>query len=204
MANQPQPNKDGAGKNPGDGRFEYRVWGKHKKARRRLAELADEEIRERVDDCYLLTDDPSWNAKVRDDTLKLKHLVAEDKGFEHWASGTYRSSDDTPSPFDDLYEELDLDRVRSKKPYNLKQAVESLDPKSGIRAVFVSKQRRRYRIGDIRAEVTDVKVKETGEKLTTLVIEGDNLKDLVALRKQLGLKGEPNTPVHLAIDDEAE
>ncbi|MEM9653993.1 MAG: hypothetical protein AAGA65_18010 [Actinomycetota bacterium] len=180
-------------------RFEYRVWGKHTRACRLLAKMADEETRERVDDCYLLVDDPSWNAKVRDDTLKVKELIAENRGFERWASSKHRSSDDAPSPFDELYEELDLDRVRSKKPFNLSDAVAALDPDLGVRAVFVTKRRRRYQVGSLRAEVTNVKITDTGESLRTVAIEGDDLDELVALRKKLGLRDEPNTPVHRAI-----
>ena len=43
---------------------------------------------------------------------------------------------------------------------------------------------------------------ETGEVMRTLSIEGDDLRALVRLRKQLGLKGETNTPVHQAIDED--
>lgn len=183
-------------------RFEYRVWGKHTGACRLLAKLADEETRERVDDCYLLIDDPSWNAKVRDDTLKVKELITENKGFERWASSKHQSSDDAPSPFDELYEHLDLDRVRDSKSFNLLDAVAALDPDLGVRAVFVTKRRRRYRIGSLKAEVTNIKITETGESLRTVAIEGDDLDELVALRKKLGLRDEPNIPVHQALDDE--
>lgn len=195
MAKKPQPPEVDTGK----AKFEYRVWGKHRKARRLLEELADETYREQVDDCYLLVDDPSWNAKVRDNTLKVKQLLTEDKGFERWASGKYHSADAAPSPFDELYDELDLDRA-GKKAYDLVKAVEQLDPKLGVRAVFVTKDRRRYRVGDLRAEVTDVEIEGSKETLRTLAIEGDDLDQLVSLRKKLGLRGEPNTPVHQAID----
>ncbi len=183
----------------GNPRFEYRVWGRHAKAQRRLAKLADHETQERINDCYLLTDDSTWNAKVRDNRLKLKRLVAERKGFERWVSGNYYASDEAPAPFDELCDELDLERVRSKGSYNLTAAIDGLDPELGIRAVFVTKRRRRYRIGPLRAEVTDIVIKETQESLTTLAIEGENLGELIALRKELGLKSEPNVPVHQAI-----
>ena len=181
-------------------RFEYRVWGEHRKARKALRKMADTETRERVDDCYLLVDDPTWNAKVRDDTLKVKQLVSERKGFERWVSAKHRSSKSAPSPFDDLYDDLDFDRLRSKKKYTIAKALKKLDPDSGIRPLFVSKKRRRYTVGELRAEVTDIEILDTGEVLRTLSIEGDDLADLVKLRKALGLKGETNTAVHTAID----
>ncbi len=183
-------------------RFEYRVWGKHTRACRMLAKVADEETRELVEDCYLLVDDPSWNAKVRDDTLKVKELITENRGFEQWASSKHRSANDAPSPFDELYEQLDLDRVRRSDKFDLSDAVAALDPELDVRAVFVTKRRRRYRIGSLRAEVTNIKISETGESLRTVAIEGDDLDELVALRKKLGLRDEPNIPVHQVIADE--
>ena len=64
---------------PTGARFEHRVWGKQRKARKLLAKLATEQTTERVNDCYLLSDDPAWNAKIRNNTLKIKQLVAERK-----------------------------------------------------------------------------------------------------------------------------
>ncbi|MEO1064713.1 MAG: hypothetical protein AAFZ07_25115 [Actinomycetota bacterium] len=180
-------------------RYEFRVWGKHRKARRALARLADEETSETVDDCYLLVDDPTWNAKVRDDTLKLKHLVAEDRGFERWSSQHHRSSSTTPTPFDEIFEALRLDRPQRGKSFDITKAVKRLDG-SDVRAVFVVKRRRRFRVGELRAEATDIELTDSGEVLHTLSIEGDDLDALRALRKQLGLRDEPNVAVHQAID----
>jgi hypothetical protein len=189
--------------NTDDARYEYRVWGEHRKARKLMGKLASDETRDRVQDCYLLVDDPSWNAKVRDNTLKIKQLVAEDKGFEQWVSGRHRSSDSAPSPFDTLFDELRLDRPQKGKPYDLSRAVEQLNPDLGVKAVFVTKKRRRFRIGSLRAEVTDIEIDGTGELLRTLSIEGDDLDELVSLRKKLGLREQPNVAVHQAIDNEA-
>ncbi len=183
-------------------RYEFRVWGAHRKARKKLARLASEVTTEKVKDCYLIVDDHSWNAKVRDNTLKIKQLVSADKGFEQWSRDKHRSSDTAPSPFDQLFDELRLERPQQGKSYDLARAVANLEPGSGVRAVFVTKNRRRYRIGDLRAEATDIKILETGEVLRTLSFEGDNLKELVALRKQLGVRGEPNIAVHQAIESE--
>jgi hypothetical protein len=174
---------------PRRARYEFRVWGEHRKACKKLARMASEETTERVKDCYLIIDDHSWNAKVRDNTLKVKQLVAEDKGFEKWSRDKHHSSTTAPSPFDELFDDL-------------RKAVAKLGPDSGVRAVFVAKDRRRYRIGDIRAEVTDIEILETGDVLRTLSFEGDSLEDLVALRKELGVKNEPNLAVHQAIENE--
>lgn len=187
---------------PSRARYEFRVWGEHRSARKKLARLASEATTEKVKDCYLIVEDPSWNAKVRDNTLKIKQLVAEDKGFERWSRDEHLVSDTTPSPFDQLFDDLRLDRPQRGKSYDLAKAVAKLDPKSGVRAVFVTKRRRRYRIGEVRAEVTDIEIHETSEVLRTLSFEGDDLKELVALRKELGVKHEPNVAVHQAIENE--
>ena len=182
-------------------RYEYRVWGKHRKARKLLARLATSFSEEQFDDCYLLSDDPAWNAKVRNNTLKIKQLVAEDRGFERWKSRRYRSSAVTPTPFDDVFDDLRLDRPQRGKSFDIEKAARSLDPELGIRPVLVSKRRRRYEVGDLLAEVTDIKVKGEPRVLRTLSIEGDDLDELAALRRKLGLKGEPNVAVHRAIDE---
>lgn len=180
-------------------RFEYRVWGKYSKARKMLRKMADDTVTESFDDCYLLIDDPAYNAKVRNNTLKVKELVNNRKGFEHWVSDKHRTADTAPSPFDDLYADLKLHKL-GKKGFDLPKAVKKLGPKSGVRAMVVTKERRRYFIGELKAEVTDIEIHDTNEVLRTLSIEGDDLAELVKLRKKLGLKGESNTPVHQAID----
>jgi hypothetical protein len=64
----------------------------------------------------------------------------------------------------------------------------------------VSKQRRRYRVGDLRAESTDITIAETGDVLHTLSIEGDDLDQLRSLRRRLGLHGHENIAVHNALE----
>ncbi len=187
----------------GSARFEYRVWGDHGCARAMLSELAEDERAERVDDCYLLVDDPAWNAKVRNDALKIKQLVEEDRGFERWVARKHRSADTAPSPFDDLFDELGLDGLDDDE-YDLAAAVALLPASRAVRAVFVTKHRLRYRIGCLRAEATDVVIQPSGEVLRTLAIEGDDLDELEALRARLGLVDEPNTPVHQAIEGDGE
>lgn len=101
-----------------------------------------------------------------------------------------------------IYEALKLDRLRSKKRFSLEDALKGLENHDGVRAVQVTKRRRRYVLGEMKAEVTDVEIHTTGEVVRTISIEGGNLRDLVKLRKTLGLKGESNTAVHQYIDDE--
>lgn len=181
-------------------RYEYRVWGRHESAREILAALASDSTDERIKDCYLIGDDASWNVKVRNNRLKVKQLIAEHQGFESWSSDRPRSAKATPSPFDELFEQLRLDRPQRGKSYDLQKAVSRLGPDSGTRAIFVVKHRRRYTVGGLRAEATDIEIIDTSEVLHTLAIEGDDLDELVALRLQLGLCDTQNTAVHEAID----
>ncbi len=184
-------------------RYEYRVWGEHRKARKKLERMATKELHQTIEDCYLLGDDPEWNAKVRNDSLKVKQLVGTDRGFERWTSEWHATGETAPKPYDDLFNELHLDRPQRGKSFDILRAVAQLDPDTGARAVFVTKHRTRYRIGSVRAEVTDVDIHGSDEVLRSLSIEGDDLDELVSLRKELGLRDETNTPMHVAIDGES-
>lgn len=184
-----------------DRHYEYRVWGKHKSARKALRTLATDRTVEQFADCYLLGDDPGFNAKVRDRSLKVKQLVGQKKGFEAWETQWHTRSKTAPAPFDDVLIDLGIEKRKKGKSFNLQKAVNKLDPKTRSRVVFVTKDRTRYRIGNVRAEVTDITIESTGEVLRTLAIEGDDLDELVALRKKLGLKKSDNVAVHVAIDD---
>ena len=185
-----------------EGRYEYRVWGKQRDARKLLAELASETTTETVEDCYLLVDDPAVNLKIRDNALKIKQLVDERKGFEQWTSDHHRSADTLPSPYDEVFERLRLDRAQSGKKFDLRKAIARLDKRSGIRAVFVTKERRHFRVGEIEAESTDIEIEETGEVLRTLSIVGDDLSELSALRKRLGIRDDENLAVHHVIGND--
>lgn len=183
-------------------KYEFRVWGRHRKARKLLSRLATETTRERYVDCYVLSDDPTWNAKVRGDRFKIKRLVATDKGFERWSRSTYEPSKSTPDDITGLFEALDAERERLGGDFALTEVVSVLAEQVGVRVALVHKERRRYKVGSNRVTVTDIEVDETSEVLRTLSIEGDNLSDLVKLRKKLGLSGESNLALHRAVDPE--
>lgn len=186
---------------PNTALYEYRVWGKHRKAVKKLAEMATLEIKEQFDDCYLLGDDPDWNAKVRNDTLKLKERGKTKKGFEQWDSNWHRDVEGTPSPFDVVFEDLSLDRPQRGKRYDLTKAVRNLDD-DDVNAVFVTKRRRRFEIGDIRAESTKIDVHRSDTRMHTVAVQGGDVKALVKLLRKLGLDGLSNVPMHIAIAEE--
>ena len=98
-----------------------------------------------------------------------------------------------------------VDRVGSYRDalqaaaFDLAVVASAADLDCGVRLVIVNKQRRRFRVGDLRAESTDITITETGAVLHTLSIEGDDLDQLRALRRRLGLHGHENVAVHNAL-----
>lgn len=184
-------------------RYEYRVWGKHRKIRKQIKQMADSEaIHEEIEDCYLISDDEEWNAKVRDDRLKLKQLVKQKRGFERWDSRWHRDVDGTPAPWDDVYDQLRLDKPARGKNFDLDKAVKKLDDDGGVQAVFVSKQRTIYRIGNIRAEIVKIDPRDGGKRLHSIALQGSDISELRSLASDLGLDEEPNVAMHVAIEQE--
>ena len=182
-----KPNR--SDRQPTRARYEFRVWGRHRKARKLLAQLADDQITETIEDCYFLGDEAGVNVKVRDRILKVKQLVEREDGFERWESNRYRAADTAPAPFCELFEQLHRLHEQHGKAFDLAKAVARLDKSAEGRAVLVTKERRRFRIGSMRAEITDVTLDHTGNVLRTLAIEGDDLDELVQLRKTARAQG---------------
>lgn len=151
--------------------YEFRVWGERFDACRRLTMLGGDERQERLSDCYLLDGDPARNTKIRRRKLKVKHLVEEVQGFQWWSSAWHE----------------------------LAEALEEVETDDPLRAVFVTKHRRRFRIGSMKAESTTVGIQGRPRSLQTLAIEGPDIQDLIRLRAMLGLTGVPNLALHLAV-----
>lgn len=156
------------------GNHEFRVWGRHAKARRRLERLADPVTVETYTDEYVLVDDPDWNVKLRAGDVKVKQRVDVTRGFDCWESSW-------------------LDGIHAAKGELRRQL------RDDTTTVVVRKKRRRFEVGSARAEVTDVVV-DGGPTARSIAIEGDDLDELVRLRKKLGLTGEANVPMHEMLD----
>ena len=173
---------------PHRARYEYRVWGKHREAAKKLAKLASSERHEEITDCYLLGSDDQWNAKIRSDRLKLKRLIEAKQGFERWDTNWHPTPDAAPQPFDEAFRE-----------FTLAQDVTAQSATSETRAVFVLKQRRIFTIREMQAEVTKLEVQDASIRLSTVAIQGDRVRDLRVLLHRLGLHDEPNVPIHIAL-----
>lgn len=182
-------------------RYEFRVWGDRKDVYRRLAEMADTDRRERLEDCYLLVHDQACNAKIRRNRLKVKRLIGQRAGFERWSSSWCRDVQEAPAPFDELAEGLGPPVLpRAAEVHQLEDVAREIGPDHGIVPVFVTKQRRRFRFGTIKAEAATVEIEGHPGRFKTLAIEGPNLADLVTVRSSLGLNDVPNLALHLAVD----
>ncbi len=182
-------------------RYEFRVWGRRRKLIDRLASLADIDRSRELTDCYLLTPDPSLNVKIRHRRLKIKRLVEERAGLQQWSSSWHRHPGEAPKPFDDLLTELAKRSADARNTAKLAKHINATD--LGLQAVAVTKNRRRLRLGTVRAEVAELAVGDRAKRLTTVAIVGRDIDDLLHLRDELGLSKTPNVAVHLAIDLDA-
>ena len=166
-----------------------------------LAAMAESECHQEIDDWYLFLGSASCNAKVRRNRLKVKRLVEERFGFQRWASIRHSMVDDsmvddtTGGPIDLLVDELGV----VDPPRSVAKAHGVPFGASAVAAIHVNKWRRRFELGPMRAEATEVVVDGHPDRLTTVAIEGCDLDDLIRLRAELGLDRHPNLAYHLAL-----
>lgn len=196
-------------KKDADAAYEFRVWGKKKDAVKKLVKIADDEISERLDDWYLLEDDPSKNIKIRNGRLKIKRLQGQKKGFEHWTARWYRSADEAPARYGLLLANVfRLSAGQDDFGSVLEQAAaetnKELKESSRWRPLLVTKHRRRFTVGSTVAEATEVKIAGRSGRLKTLAIEGPNLADLVDLRATLKLTGLDNVALHMVLQPKSD
>ncbi|MGI9598512.1 MAG: hypothetical protein ACR2QK_20265 [Acidimicrobiales bacterium] len=182
-------------------RYEFRVWGAKKRVSKQLSNLASGERKQHLEDWYLLDGDPTCNTKIRDCGLKVKRLEEERLGFQRWSTKWHHVPTEAPKPFDQVLQELNKSQLSSEDyEHVLAEVFDEFDPGRELRAVFVTKRRRRFRFGSIRAEATSIEIEGRPGSLSTVAIEGPDLHDLIHLRSSLGLAHVPNLPLHLAVD----
>ena len=191
--------KPSKSRRPGS-RYEFRAWTDGAHGLELLESWAQSSTTERFHDCYLIGEDPTYNVKVRDGELKLKHLIDERRGFQLWNRLRKRDFTLVATPLESVIDSLeDIDDEDHRAIADRLNSVLKSD--DTMLAVPVSKKRRLFRSGLIRGEVTEVKIAagKRPSRLTTVAIEGPNLRPLVALRASLGLADEPNRPYHVAV-----
>ncbi len=181
-------------------RYEFRVWGDRTDASRQLARLAGDHDRQHLRDCYLLDGNPARNTKIRDSRVKVKYLVDERLGFQRWSSVWHAPTDGGRRPSDRLLGEIRRIAPESDDYQDaVAEAVEVFGADDRPSVVFVTKHRRRFAIGSMKAESTKVTVDGNPRSMHTLAIEGPDLDELVGLRAELGLAHVPNLALHLAV-----
>lgn len=182
-------------------RYEFRVWGSFPEVNRRLSSWADEETHQEVEDHYLLVGGYAVNAKIRRRKLKIKRLLELRDGFERWSVHRRRLD----RPFDDLDGLPDnvFDLGRSRSGHGQFSLMTEDSGRFGWdgEVVLVTKRRRRFRLGSLRAEVSEMRLDGQRRPLRTVAIEGRDLADLVELRQSLAIAELPNRAVHLAVED---
>lgn len=173
-------------------RYEFRAWGDWEHLRAKLADLATGQRHQRLHDCYLLVPASRLCAKIRKDQLKLKRLVEEESGFQRWASTWYENAERAPKPFRSFLRELaQRDHDEMDRSW-LREVAGEIGPKLDVHPVFVTKDRDRFRLGPIRAELTQVTFQNQAGRLSTIAIEGPDIGHLKPLRSLLHLSHMPN------------
>jgi hypothetical protein len=180
-------------------RYEFRVWGRRDETCDVLSRLADEERVESHEDWYLLLGQRSCNAKIRRNRLKVKRLIEERFGFQRWAAVRHRMASGDVCPLELLMDELRLDDPNQGCPPDFEAPAGRATPGGAVPALHVTKWRRRFDLGSIRAEATEVEIEGHSGRLRTVAIEGHELDELIRLRASLGLDRSPNLAFHLAI-----
>jgi hypothetical protein len=174
-------------------RYEFRVWGDRSEVGDRLSSVADSERQESLKDWYLLVGDRARSLKVRRSRLKVKRLVEERFGFQRWSSDWYslkvRESAD-----------LVLDPGQAAADGLEAMTGDGHDLATTLRPVLVTKHRKRFRCGSVRAEMADLEIDGRTGRLCTVAIEGRNLVDLIHLRSTLGIDLVPNVAVPWVLD----
>ena len=161
-------------------RFELRAWGAAgDRARGLLGRLAGPRQRERLVDHYVLLADRADCVKVRDGRLKVKWALDRPAGLTAWSAPCW----------------ADLRRGRrSKSP-----AGDAAGAQPAV--VTVHKERERFLLDGVVAEVTRMTLPGPGHVMHTVGIEGPDLRTVLVLARRLQLDPADNRPVHHALED---
>jgi hypothetical protein len=164
---------------------------------------------EELCDRYLLGPVTSVSAKLRHGVLDVKRLIERTADFERWQPAWSREAPFPMGVVDGLLVEIgagpasDDGRVAAEKDHRRAlaepQLVELFEQGAATRSASVTKTRRRYRLGAVRAESTRVRVEGTTSPVWTVAIEHTDLEQLAAARASLGLEAAENVSVNVAL-----
>lgn len=137
-------------------------------------------------DTYFLPLDPTLNPKIRgDERFEVKRRDEVAQGLERWSLPV---STDFPMQADALLPlgMTILDGREIETPAALETALEA----AGLPVVAVRKHRRRFSVGAVDGEITEVL--GGGLPAITVAIEAADFSDLKETASQLGLRDHPN------------
>jgi hypothetical protein len=190
---------------PSEGRWEFRAWdGLGDAVRAMHSHLATCGPIQALEDHYLLGASNSSNAKARGGAIKVKRLLANRRGFQRWAPEWCCEAPIEQHQIARLLGYLGL-HVPSAGvdaatlPRRIDDIPGWLHSEYGIRVVSASKRRARFAVGVGLAELSRVSFDGSPE-VTSVAIEGADLKSLSDLRRAFGLEESDNIPMHQAAE----
>jgi exopolyphosphatase/guanosine-5'-triphosphate,3'-diphosphate pyrophosphatase len=172
-------------------RWEWRTFGEHFGAVE--DRFAAEQVQE-SEELYLLSVANGDTVKVRGGLMDVKHLEQVDEdGLEQWLPVSKKefplAAEDVRSVLAGLAATVP---ALERDEYTLDQLLdEVVRPSSALRAVGVTKRRRRAAIGGCAAELTDVRA--DGSSTRTVAVEHEDPELVIAAVRELGLESRTNT-----------
>ena len=177
-------------------RYEFRIWGQNlAELRQRLEQLAAPSRTETSEEIYLIpavTD--KCNAKIRNDLMDIKILVATERGLEQW-----RPVLKAEFPLDrsliaaQVFSALELAPPQmSREQYAMNEFLdEVINAEPKIAVVTVSKSRVRLALGECQAEFATTTIGDQARD--TVAVESTDPDAVARVTQQLGIEGMPNT-----------
>lgn len=175
-------------------RWEWRTWGTDfGGADARFAALKPEMVQE-SDEVYLVSSVTDRAVKIRASLMDIKSLEqVNETGLEQWRPVLKAKLPLSSADAERVLAALGASPpVSDKDDYTLDELLLALGAqKMDVRAVPLHKERVHYTVGGCMAEMTEVLV--VGEQVRTVAIESTDADRVIAVVRDLGLSGYPNT-----------
>lgn len=176
-------------------RFEFRVWCPPADVVERIEQLPSGGPPGEKNDVYLVGSAADVNAKLRDSTLEVKHLVERVGALERWSPAWSADLPVAPHTVGRLSGELQLRTPNIDDSRVTESQLRRMLGESGGCVVPAFKRRRKFECGRAQVEVVDVTFfTRTLRSVAVEAVDESIVRDSI---EALGLHGE-NRPMHLA------
>ena len=177
-------------------RYEFRVWAETlKDPGTQLQRLAAADRLEASEETYLISAATDrCNAKIRDDLLDVKLLIASDRGLEQWKPSLKIGFPLESSVIStQVFPKLELETpYLSKLHYQMDEFLDLfVSAQPSIPLVPVYKTRQRFTLSTCRAELSNVTINNVSQE--TMAVESDDPDAVLQLIRQLGIGDMANT-----------